>query len=473
MNTKALPSAVDLERSLLSSLILLGDPNFAGNILSELSDDCFYHAGCRGVKEVIEELTLTGTMNVSSLMMKASELTVDSKTVSEVLAMKVSPSKEAVRNWSETLRDLAHRRAKIRQLQMVAGQVWELGIKAHEIEAAEMEIIHQNLAKYNPRTIPRISEHCDAFRIHQTQLIEWQRSDDLLRTLIYDIDRHGYMLPEYILIAARPSVGKTAMALGTALRQAMNGHVTLYFSMEQSRENMICKCISMLTGLSGSDVLGLNGTSSENDRRIREAEKYLKTLSKNLIFVFGQLSLDALCGTVYQLYEQRGVQAVYIDQISKFRFSESIRTQERKYALTSQTVFTLQRSLNLPIVMLAQIDHKGLNDNPVPHSEQIKWCGQLKEDVDRCIVIDRPETEQKRFERFEALREKLEADGDMEGSYRADIRGKAYVMQEKDRNGVTDGTWKEKIAFQRDCGLFGPSLSMNPKLVEEPKEVDF
>lgn len=91
----------------------------------------------------------------------------------------------------------------------------------------------------------------------------------------------GLYKEELTVVAGRPSMGKSAVALWMALHQARQGTAVAYFSVEMSKEQNVMRLLSMISGVN-ADSLRFKGTTASDRARLEEAKKELERLRLTL-----------------------------------------------------------------------------------------------------------------------------------------------------------------------------------------------
>lgn len=179
-----------------------------------------------------------------------------------------------------------------------------------------------------------------------------------IATGLTDFDRFvgGLKKSELIILAARPSMGKTALALNIAMTAAINNNV-LFFSLEMGKDQLIKRILSSLSNVDLKLFIDDNATQTLNQIRIK---------SKNFKQEYG---LDLII-----------IDYVQLIQGSK-KYSEN-RVQE--VSEISRGLKILARELDIPILVLSQlsrnIEHR---ENKRPQLSDLRESGSLEQDADK------------------------------------------------------------------------------------------
>lgn len=187
-----------------------------------------------------------------------------------------------------------------------------------------------------------------------------------IATGLTDFDRFvgGLKKSELIILAARPSMGKTALALNIAMTAAINNNV-LFFSLEMGKDQLIKRILSSLSNVNLKLFIDDNATQTLNQIRIK---------SKNFKQEYG---LDLII-----------IDYVQLIQGSK-KYSEN-RVQE--VSEISRGLKILARELDIPILVLSQlsrnIEHR---ENKRPQLSDLRESGSLEQDADIVMFLYRDE----------------------------------------------------------------------------------
>ena len=251
-----------------------------------------------------------------------------------------------------------------------------------------------------------------------------------LATEFFDFDRmtSGLQKGELIIIAARPSMGKTALAINIAENVAVKGKaIVAVFSLEMSKESLLRR---MLASQAGVDQRRLQtGFLPDEDKtKVREA---LNELVETRLFIddTAALSLAEMRARARRLKHTRGgLDLIVVDYLqlmtatvpSSGKRNYENRTQE--VSAISRGLKALAKELNVPVVALSQLSRAGVQrkDDHRPILSDLRESGSIEQDADVVAFIHR-----------EAYYSK-----DKEALSEAD-KAKSEIIIEKQRNGPT------------------------------------
>jgi replicative DNA helicase len=238
----------------------------------------------------------------------------------------------------------------------------------------------------------------------------------------FDKMTDGLHKAEMIVIAARPSMGKTALAMNIAEHIALEAKLPIaVFSLEMSTSQLVQRLLCSRARVNLGSVR--NGFLSERDFPALTAAASKLAESKIFIDDTPGLSILELRAKSRRLKSQHDIQAIFIDYLQLLR-STSRRAQDNRQleiAEISSGLKGLAKELNLPIVVLAQ-----LNRNPEqrsgdskgrPRLSDLRESGSIEQDADVVGLL---------------VREEYYADTDED---KKEAEGKATLIIAKQRNG--------------------------------------
>ena len=197
-----------------------------------------------------------------------------------------------------------------------------------------------------------------------------------------------YPASEYlVIIAARPSVGKTMMAINIAGRLSASGTHCAMYSMEMSAMGIIRRVAAMRSGIPLHKFMDVGGFSNQ------EMDKVSKTINDmkggNFRIIPGKWGYGELCSSI--LSEKRRnpqLKCVLIDHVGLVKFNAINRYDLEVGKLTGRLA-AMCKELNMCVVLLSQMN-RGNNETRDSFSiDRMKDSGKLEEDADEIWMLDR------------------------------------------------------------------------------------
>lgn len=232
-----------------------------------------------------------------------------------------------------------------------------------------------------------------------------------------DLDRKtaGFQNADLIIVAGRPSMGKTALCLNIAQHAAINVKIpTAIFSLEMSKEQL---AIRMLCSEARVDSARLrSGFLGESDWP--KLTMAAGALSDAPIFIddSAAISVLELRAKARRLKADRGLGLVVVDYLQLMRGRSGAERREQEISEISRSLKALAKELNIPVIAISQLSRKA-EDRPgrKPQLSDLRESGAIEQDADVIIFIYRDEV--------------YNPDSDQ--------RGTAEVIIGKQRNGPT------------------------------------
>ena len=240
----------------------------------------------------------------------------------------------------------------------------------------------------------------------------------------------GFQPSDLIIIAARPSMGKTALALNIAQHVAIKeGKSVAIFSLEMSREQLALRMLSSLAKVPSHKLR--TGILSANDWKkvIRAANK----LSDAPIFVDDTPALSVLeiRAKARRLMSEKGLNLIVIDYLQLMRGRSKTESRQQEISEISRSLKGLAKELNVPVLALSQLSRAvESRQDKKPQLSDLRESGAIEQDGDLILFIYRPEVYKPE---------------------KPEYRGIAEIIVGKQRNGPT-GTFK--LTFLKEHTTF-------------------
>jgi replicative DNA helicase len=199
----------------------------------------------------------------------------------------------------------------------------------------------------------------------------------------------GCQKGDLILVAARPSMGKTAFALRMALNMAKWKFKTKVFSLEMNNRQCLMRLLSQHTGIPIQTIR--TGEYDDNTARIID-EGLIKLRSLPIsIDDNGSTSVWYIKNMILKTLPQDRPDIIFIDYIG-IMDTEKGETREREVANTSKALKALAKELDIPIIVLSQLNRSNeARSDKRPIMSDLKDSGALEADADIVIFLHRPE----------------------------------------------------------------------------------
>ncbi len=241
----------------------------------------------------------------------------------------------------------------------------------------------------------------------------------------------GFHGSEFVVIAARPSMGKTAICLNISQHVGIkSGGSVGFFSLEMAKEQL---ALRMLCSEAQLDLKKAR-SGFVSDREFERLKLAAEVLSQAKVFVdeTPDLSVMEMKAKSRRLKMEHSLDIIFIDYIQLMRVGGRYENRNQEMSFISRSLKGLAKELQIPVVGISQLSRapeKGRRE-PIPQLSDLRESGAIEQDADLVIFIYRPEF------------------------YRPDeenVRGIAEINVAKQRNGPTG---KVKLAFIREYARF-------------------
>jgi replicative DNA helicase len=213
----------------------------------------------------------------------------------------------------------------------------------------------------------------------------------------------GFQKQEMIVLAARPSIGKTSLALNFAEAAALPKHGgepvgVLIFSLEMSSSQlalrMLCSRARVNMRLLREGLLPKNG--QEQQQLVIAADE----LSKAPIFLddSSHLSIMELRAKARRVHARRKLGFIIVDYLQLLSPVDSQAPREQQVAEASRGLKALAKELDLPVLVLSQLNRSSEKENRAPRLADLRESGSIEQDADVVIMLARPKDSDEKFQ---------------------------------------------------------------------------
>lgn len=206
-----------------------------------------------------------------------------------------------------------------------------------------------------------------------------------------DLDRYlsGLQNSDFILLAARPSVGKTALGINIAVNAAKNGKKVGVFSLEMSKRQITQRIISMISMVNLSDIISGNLEEEEWNQLLTKMEDI-----KNLDLYIddtASISLTELRSKAKRKKQEEGLDLIMIDYLQLMTTDSSrVENRQQEISTISRGLKALAKELNIPILSLSQLSRKTEErSDKKPMLSDLRESGAIEQDADVVMMLYR------------------------------------------------------------------------------------
>lgn len=291
-----------------------------------------------------------------------------------------TPKGEIARMVTEYFPSMYQESYKTLKMEKVKTMIQNIASNPTDVES-QIEVITNEIDIMNQSGIKPPSDMVKDYR----REIERRKEAKLLKYGLTRLDKltGGIRPQELTVIAARPSVGKTALALQVAFQLALEKHHILFFPLEMSSAQLMERIACRETDI---DHERLKAPKNLTERDAEILDNFLnlheEITSPYMHIIEGVSTLAEIKRHILHYKPE----CVFIDQLSKLRENRRFNSlrEQFTYMTTSLKHFTMD--YNIPIILMAQINRE-LQGNTVPTLNMLKESGSIEEDADNVIML--------------------------------------------------------------------------------------
>lgn len=236
----------------------------------------------------------------------------------------------------------------------------------------------------------------------------------------------GFQRSDLTIIAGRPSLGKTSLALCIARNMAIEqGACVAMFSLEMAREAVVSRLLSSESGVNSRRVrLGMHLTEEE-EKRIMDTTGIL---SEAAIYIDDtvQLRVNEMRSKARRLHYERDINVIIVDYLQLMQGDVRGENRVQEISYISRSLKALARELNVPVLAISQLSRAvEWRSSHIPQLSDLRESGSIEQDADIVMFIYRDEAYYSR-EEWENLHPDKEYP-----------KGIANIIIAKHRNGPT------------------------------------
>jgi replicative DNA helicase len=202
----------------------------------------------------------------------------------------------------------------------------------------------------------------------------------------------GFQKQEMIVLAARPSVGKTSLALNIADAAVLPRRgvpvPTLVFSLEMSGVQL---ALRMLCARAGVDMVQLRGgyLPKNDEGRQQELLKAADELSKAPLYIddSSHLSIMELRAKARRLYTRHRLGLIVVDYLQLISPTDPQVPREQQVAEASRGLKAMAKELDLPVFVLSQLNRSSEKENRNPRLSDLRESGSIEQDADVVLML--------------------------------------------------------------------------------------
>jgi replicative DNA helicase len=437
---KTPPHSPEAEKTVLGGILV--NPKSLNVVLSTIAPEDFYRDANRKILTTIAQMVDRGLpvelLSLSEALRRDGSLEEVGGAAYLASLMDGVPKSLNVEYYAKIIKEKALLRRLILSSARIISASYEEKEEADDLlnaaQAAIVDVADErtrdgfvSLAQVTPKTMEMIE-----------RLAERREAVTGVDTGFRDLNKltAGFHPAELVIVAARPSMGKTALCLNIAQHVGLRTDFAAgFFSMEMSKESLV---IRMLCSDAQVDIKSVR-TGFVSERELERIRLSAETLSRARIFLdeTPALTLMEMKAKSRRLKMEGHLDIVFVDYIQLMRTTGRFENRNQEMSFISRSLKELAKELAVPVVGISQLSRapEKQRGKPRPQLSDLRESGAIEQDADVVVFIFREE----KYLSPEELQQKIE------------VQGIAEVIVAKQRNGPT-GT--VKLAFQDKYARF-------------------
>ncbi len=390
---KTIPANPEAEEAVLGSLLI--DPDAVLKVASFLAPEDFYRERNAWIYRAILDLherrepadfvTLVDELERRNILHEVGGAAYITSLINSV------PSAVYVEHYGR----IVERTAILRRLIEAAGQIAALAYEEAEdvnevVDRAEQLIFNVSERRIRRDLVPvgqvmhQVVDRIEFLHRHQGEVLGVPSGFTKLDKLL-----GGFQKSDLIIVAARPSVGKTSLAMNFALNAARKYRkVVAFFSLEMSAEQLVQRLLAMETGIDQQRLRRGEISEQEWDMIMAAAGE----LAGSMLFIDDTPAMSALelRTKARRLQAEHGLDLMIVDYLQLMRGDTRSENRVQEISYISRSLKSLARELEVPLIALSQLsravearsDHK-------PQLSDLRESGAIEQDSDIVMFIYR------------------------------------------------------------------------------------
>ena len=439
------PKNIEAEQTILGSI--LANNEIFDEITDQLDENYFFDPIHQKIYKIISNLISKGLLanpvTIKNFFNSKEELIEIGGIDYLIKLTKVSTTKNQIKYYSQLLSDLYIRR----QLINISEETLE------ESKNKDLEISGTNILENTERKLFEIAERGEFQRSFVTFKDALKETIDMATAAykndqgivgvpsgLTDLDDRlgGLHKQDLIIIAGRPSMGKTALATNIAFNASLNikknnlKTSVAFFSLEMSSEQLSTRILAEQSRIKSNDIR--RGKINQDDfERFIEASKNLEMLPLHIDDT-PAITISALSNRARRLKRKEGLDLIVIDYIQLMK-SSGYRNEGRvlEIAEITQGLKTLAKELDVPVLALSQLSRQvEQREDKKPQLSDLRESGSIEQDADVVMFVFREQYYLEKQEPKPGTAEHVEWQEKM-----SQIHNQAEIIIGKQRHGPT------------------------------------
>jgi len=390
------PQNLDAERGVLGSILLMNEA--IDEVGESLKADHFYSDAHQKVYAAIQRLYENGVRGIDAITLAEElvrqnhfEAVGGAAYLAEILES--VPHAAHVRYYANIVREKWMQRSLIYACTEILSECYDASEDIEGLlQTAERRIFSILEQQGNTASIAISDILMEAFNRIDERL---QKAGDVtgITTGFADLDHQttGFQPTELIILAARPSMGKTALVCNIAEAVARkSGTGVLLFSLEQSNLELAERFLAMTAKINGHDLRSGNLSDAQHDLLVRASDD----LARLPLFIDDKpgRTMTQVAAIARRQHRKSPLGVIIIDYLQLIEPDEKNAPREQQIAGISRRLKFLAKELRIPVIALAQLNRGvELREDKRPRLADLRESGAIEQDADMVMFLHRPD----------------------------------------------------------------------------------
>jgi len=441
---RRLPHSIEAERALLAACMRENSSEVITDCINaKINAESFFRPAHRNVFLALLDLNNQGReVDEITVEEKLNSMGLLDETGGRAYINEISESVGSTAfasNWMEIVKE----KALLRQLIRLSNQTVEKCYEGQEdlttfLSQVEAEIYRIGESQVSDTAQP-IGKPLDKVIKMINDILAKRHTSYGTRTGFLDLDRltFGFHPGEMIVLAARPSVGKTSFAMNIAESVSIPGpsnpepRAVLVFSLEMSAESLAQRILCSRAGVNMNKLR--DGFSSRDEQQaIVEAAGEIKQ-AEIIVDDQGSLNVLEVRAKARRVSARHDLGLIVVDYLQLIAGMDNRASRENQIAEISRGLKSMAKELKVPVLVLSQLNRESEKEKREPRMSDLRESGAIEQDADVVLLLHRPRKD------------------DQEENERSDEIEKIGLILAKQRNGPTGSI---DLAFLRKFTRF-------------------
>lgn len=393
---RELPHSIEAEQSILGAMLVY--PSLVRMAIDQdLHAEEFYVEAHQRIYRCMMDLADSGqSVDITTLITRLNDTEQLALAGGADYVIKLSDSAVSSANgifYIDIIKERYHLRRLIETAEQIAEEGFDTGSSLDEVlDHAEKEILEVTRSR-------RASEFQSSKEVVSRvikELVALRESDNHItgvRTGYQDLDRmtNGFQRGDLIILAARPAMGKTALALNLGMYTALrNPGAVAFFSLEMPADSLMKRLLSAKSQVEGNKLRGGNITDEELNR-LNDAGNELGA-AKIFIDDSASIKVSQIFSKCRKLMSEHGLSLIVIDYLQLISGSgrNSGDNRQQEVSEISRNLKILAKEMNCPVIALSQLSRsvEQRNDKQ-PMLSDLRESGAIEQDADIVMFLYR------------------------------------------------------------------------------------